>query len=50
MYEQWIVDGMPELERLGIEPDDLRRQALLYGAAMEAASVAMFTEWLDQLH
>jgi GMP synthase (glutamine-hydrolysing) len=49
MYEQWIVDGMPQLERLGIEPDDLRRQALRYGTAMEAASVAMFTEWLGQL-
>ncbi|TXN32349.1 glutamine amidotransferase [Lacisediminihabitans profunda] len=46
MYEEWIVDGLPELERHGIDPDDLRAQAALHGAAMEQASIAMFGEWL----
>jgi GMP synthase (glutamine-hydrolysing) len=46
MYEEWIVDGLPELEHHGIDPDDLRAQAARHGAAMERASIAMFGEWL----
>jgi GMP synthase (glutamine-hydrolysing) len=46
MYEEWIADGLPELERHGIDPDDLRGQAAAHGAAMEQASIAMFGEWL----
>ncbi|HAM25669.1 MAG TPA: glutamine amidotransferase [Microbacteriaceae bacterium] len=46
MYEEWITDGLPELERHGIDPDDLRAQAARHGAAMEQASIAMFGEWL----
>ncbi len=49
MYESWIVGSLSELERLGIDPDDLRREAALNGSAMEAASVAMFGEWLTGL-
>ena len=49
MYETWIVDGLDELAAQKIEPDDLRRDALANGPAMQAASVAMFTEWLGAL-
>jgi hypothetical protein len=48
MHEQRIVDGSLRLQRHGIEPDDPRQQALRYGTAVEAASIAMFTEWLGQ--
>jgi GMP synthase (glutamine-hydrolysing) len=49
MYESWIVGGLEELSSLGIDPDDLRRDARANGPAMEAASIAMFGEWLDAL-
>lgn len=49
MYEAWIVGGLGELAALEIEPDDLRRDAVAHGPAMEAASVAMFSEWLGAL-
>lgn len=49
MYEAWIVGGLDELARLEIESDDLRRDALTNGPAMQAASVAMFSEWLGSL-
>ena len=49
MYENWIVDGLDELEVLEIEADDLRRDALANGPAMQAASIAMFSEWLEAL-
>jgi len=49
MYEAWIVGGLDELATLEIEPDDLRRDALTNGPAMQAASVAMFSEWLGSL-
>jgi GMP synthase (glutamine-hydrolysing) len=49
MYDTWILDGEGELEALGIEPNALRKDALANGPAMEAASVAMFSEWLEAL-
>ena len=49
MYEEWIVSGLAELDELGVSADDLRAEALRHGAAMEAASIAMFGEWLDGL-
>jgi GMP synthase (glutamine-hydrolysing) len=49
MYDSWIAEGLEELAVLGIEPDDLRREALAKGPAMQAASVAMFSEWLRAL-
>ncbi len=49
MFESWITDGHAELSELGIEPDDLRREALVNGPGMQAASVAMFSEWLGAL-
>jgi GMP synthase (glutamine-hydrolysing) len=49
MYDSWIAEGLDELAVLGIEPDDLRREALAHGPAMQAASVAMFSEWLRAL-
>ena len=49
MYDEWIDDGRDELTALGIEAADLRRDADLLGAAMEAASGRMFTEWLQAL-
>ncbi len=49
MYEEWIVSGLEELGELGVSADDLRAEALQHGAAMEAASIAMFGEWLDRL-
>ena len=49
MHESWITDGLAELAVLEIEPDDLRRDALANGPAMQAASVAMFSEWLEAL-
>jgi hypothetical protein len=38
--------GLDELPILEIEPDDRRRDALAIGPTMQAASVAMFSEWL----
>jgi GMP synthase (glutamine-hydrolysing) len=49
MYEEWIVSGLEELDELEVSADDLRAEALQHGAAMEAASIAMFGEWLDRL-
>jgi GMP synthase (glutamine-hydrolysing) len=49
MYEEWIASGLEELDELGVSADDLRAEALQHGAAMEAASIAMFGEWLDGL-
>ena len=49
MYESWIVGGLDELATLDIEPDELRRDALANGPAMQRASVAMFSEWLGAL-
>ncbi len=49
MYESWISGGLVELASLDIDPDQLRRDALANGPAMEAASVAMFGEWLEAL-
>jgi GMP synthase (glutamine-hydrolysing) len=49
MYEEWITDGTGELEQVGIDPDALRRDVSANRTAMEAASVAMFGEWLDAL-
>jgi len=49
MHESWVIDGLSELAGLEIEPDDLRRDALTKGPAMQAASVAMFSEWLGAL-
>lgn len=49
MFGEWIDGGLAELNTLGIDPDALRRDAALHGPAMEAASVAMFTEWLNEL-
>ncbi|MBG6106387.1 glutamine amidotransferase [Frigoribacterium sp. CG_9.8] len=49
MHERWVLDGLPELAGLEIDPDDLRRDALTKGRAMQAASAAMFSEWLGAL-
>ena len=49
MFGQWIDGGLAELNALGIDPDALRRDAAQHGPAMEAASVAMFSEWLSRL-
>jgi GMP synthase (glutamine-hydrolysing) len=49
MHERWVLDGAPELASLEIEPEDLRREALTKAPPMQAASVAMFSEWLGAL-
>lgn len=49
MYEEWIANGRDELDELGVSADALRAEALRHGRAMEAASIAMFGEWLDRL-
>ena len=49
MYEAWIVGGLAELATLEIDPDELRRDALANGPAMQRASVAMFREWFGAL-
>ncbi|MFM9919689.1 glutamine amidotransferase [Lacisediminihabitans sp. H27-G8] len=49
MHERWVLDGASELASLEIEADDLRRDALAKAPAMQAASVAMFSEWLGAL-
>jgi len=49
MYEEWIANGRDELDELGVSADGLRAEALRHGRAMEAASIAMFGEWLDRL-
>lgn len=50
MYEHWITDGAAELAALGIDGEALRREAERNGPAMEAASVALFSEWLAALN
>jgi GMP synthase (glutamine-hydrolysing) len=50
MYEQWIAEGAAELAELGIDEDALRREAEQNGPGMEAAAVALFSEWLAALN
>ncbi|TFB56680.1 glutamine amidotransferase [Cryobacterium tagatosivorans] len=49
MHEQWLAASAPELLAEGVDADDLRRERARYSAAMQDASRAMFSEWLDGL-
>ena len=49
MHEQWLAASAPELLAEGVDADELRRERSRYSAAMQDASRAMFSEWLDGL-
>jgi GMP synthase (glutamine-hydrolysing) len=49
MHEQWLAASVPELVAEGIDADELRSERGRYSPAMQAASRAMFSEWLDGL-
>lgn len=47
--EQWMVGYAAELADAGIDPGQLRAEAVKIGPAMEKAATAMFSEWLGKL-
>jgi GMP synthase (glutamine-hydrolysing) len=49
MHERWVADGYNELDAHAIDPDALRLEREHYSAAMQEASRAAFSEWLDGL-
>ncbi len=49
MYEEWIADGVADLEAHGVEPSALLAQRDQYAADMERAATAMLDEWLTNL-
>jgi len=49
MHEQWLAASAAELLAEGVDADDLRLERTRYSAAVQDASQAMFSEWLDGL-
>lgn len=49
MHEEWLSASEPEVAAEGLDPDSLRDERARYSAGMQAASRAMFSEWLDGL-
>jgi GMP synthase (glutamine-hydrolysing) len=49
MHEQWVRDGADELGEHAIDADALRAERERYSAAMQQASRAAFSEWLEGL-
>lgn len=49
MHESWLVSSAAELRAEGLDPDVLRRDRDRKSAAMQRASRALFSEWLDGL-
>ncbi|MDJ1159534.1 glutamine amidotransferase [Chelatococcus sp. SYSU_G07232] len=47
--ERWLIGHTAELSAVGIDPRDLRRDAALHGARLEAAARAMMAAWFDGL-
>ncbi|MBB4197181.1 glutamine amidotransferase [Rhodoblastus sphagnicola] len=46
-FESWLIGHTCELGMVGIKPGELRRQALVHGAATARAGTKMFRSWLD---
>jgi GMP synthase (glutamine-hydrolysing) len=49
MHEQWLDRDSDEVATLGLDPGQLRQQNGEYSPAMQDASCAMLSEWLDGL-
>ncbi|QYF73522.1 gamma-glutamyl-gamma-aminobutyrate hydrolase family protein [Cryobacterium sp. PAMC25264] len=49
MHETWLASSTAELDAEGLDPDALRRDRAEYSDAMQAASRALFSEWLAAL-
>jgi GMP synthase (glutamine-hydrolysing) len=49
MHEQWLDRDSDEVATLGLDPDQLRQRNGEYSPAMQDASCAMLSEWLDGL-
>lgn len=50
MHDAWTEDTDDLLEREGVNLDEWRRLRDKHNPAMQVASRAMFSEWLDSLH
>lgn len=48
--ERWLVGHAAELASAGIDPSDLRDDAIKYGPALKAAGQAMLKTWLEGLN
>jgi GMP synthase (glutamine-hydrolysing) len=49
MHEDWLQSSELEVVAEGLDPEALRSERARYSAGMQAASRAMFSEWLDGL-
>lgn len=49
MHETWLNASAAEVLAEGLDPDALRRECTEHSAAMQAASRALFSEWLTAL-
>jgi GMP synthase (glutamine-hydrolysing) len=47
--ERWLVGHTVELGKAGIDPRDLRRQAVTYGNATAAVGRLVLSRWLDSI-
>jgi GMP synthase (glutamine-hydrolysing) len=47
--ERWLVGHTVELGKAGIDPRDLRRQAMTYGNATATAGRLVLSHWLDSI-
>lgn len=47
--ERWLIGHCGELAREGLSLAELRRDAALHGAAMEAATIALLDRWLAEV-
>ncbi len=47
-FETWLVGHTVELSKAGIDPRDLRRQAVAFGAAAGVLGQKVLAAWLDQ--
>jgi GMP synthase (glutamine-hydrolysing) len=49
MHETWLASSTAELDAEGLDADTLRRDRAEHSDAMQAASRALFSEWLAAL-
>jgi GMP synthase (glutamine-hydrolysing) len=49
MHESWLASSDAEVRAEGLDPEALRRDREMHSGAMQAASRALFSEWLSGL-
>jgi GMP synthase (glutamine-hydrolysing) len=49
LIERWLVGHVCELAQAGIDPRQLREQAVLQGPALQAAAKLAISRWLDRI-